>query len=121
MKLYLAGPMSGHPGHNFPAFHEGARKLRDLGYEVVSPAEMDFNADLTHPWEWYMKKDIALLCGCDGIAMLPGWQQSKGACLEHEIAQYLNMPVFHLPNSVPPCRQTNLFSGAGLGYGESGS
>lgn len=41
MRLYLAGPMSGIKGFNFPAFHAAAKVLRAAGYIIVSPAETD--------------------------------------------------------------------------------
>lgn len=41
MRLYLAGPMSGLPGFNFPAFHAAAKVLREAGYIIISPAETD--------------------------------------------------------------------------------
>ena len=41
MKLYIAGPMTGYPEWNFPAFREAARELRMRDFEMVSPAEMD--------------------------------------------------------------------------------
>lgn len=37
-RLYVAGPMSGLPDHNYPAFREAATRLRDLGYQWVSEA-----------------------------------------------------------------------------------
>lgn len=90
MKLYIAGPMSGYPDHNFPAFNAMAKELRGLGFEVVNPAELA--EDDSQPWEYYMRRDIPLLCQCDGIVLLPGWQQSRGACLEQIIARELDMP-----------------------------
>ncbi|MBF3131496.1 DUF4406 domain-containing protein, partial [Pseudomonas aeruginosa] len=38
-RIYLAGPMTGLPEHNFPAFHAEAARLRSLGYQVENPAE----------------------------------------------------------------------------------
>lgn len=38
-RIYLAGPMTGLPEHNFPAFHAEAARLRGLGYQVENPAE----------------------------------------------------------------------------------
>lgn len=91
MKLYLAGPMTGYPDLNFPHFTEIAALLRSIGHEVVNPAEV--NPDPGTPWEQCMKEDIAVLLGCQGIALLSGWQKSRGATLEHHIAQSLGMQV----------------------------
>ncbi|MDR5825850.1 DUF4406 domain-containing protein [Caballeronia sp. LZ043] len=92
MKVYIAGPMSGYPGLNFAAFHAEAARLRALGFEVVSPAEVDVGPNPT--WLTAMRADIKVLVECDGIALLPGWEQSKGAQVEHAIARGLGMRVF---------------------------
>lgn len=89
MKIYLAGPMTGLPNLNFPAFHAEAARLRALGHDVVNPAEI--NPDHTMAWEACMRKDIAVLVTCDTVAMLDGWQHSRGARLEHHIAMELGM------------------------------
>lgn len=100
MRTYLAGPMSGYPELNFPLFHAEAKRLRDSGHEVVNPAEI--NVDPTKGWAECMRADIAELVKCDAIAMLPGWQRSPGATLEHHIATQLGMQVIHL---APPLHQ----------------
>jgi len=94
MKAYLAGPMSGHPDLNFPAFHAWARYLRDAGNEIINPAEV--NPDHSKPWADCMRSDIAQLVTCEGIYMMPGWERSKGATLEHHIASRLEMRVVYL-------------------------
>ncbi len=94
MRTYLAGPMTGHPDLNFPLFHAEARRLRDSGHEVVNPAEI--NVDPAKGWEDCMRADIAELVKCEAIAMLPGWQQSRGATLEHHIAMQLGLRVIQL-------------------------
>lgn len=68
MKLYIAGPMTGLPDLNFPAFHAEAARLRALGYEVSNPAEI--NPDPTAGWEACMRADIAELVKCDGVALV---------------------------------------------------
>jgi len=91
MKLYLAGPMTGYEGLNFPHFHEMALMLRGCGHEIINPAEV--NADPTAKWEDCMRADIRELVTCDGIALLDGWEKSRGATLEHHIASALGMDV----------------------------
>lgn len=92
--LYISGPITGMPDLNFPAFHEAAAALRAAGYTVTNPAELDAqDAGKTLTWEQYMRRDIVALMACDGIAVLPGWRESKGASLETTIAYRLEMPV----------------------------
>lgn len=93
-RTYLAGPMSGLPELNFPAFFAQAAKLRAQGHEVVNPAEI--NTDHSMSWAQCMRADIAELVKCDAVALLPGWQQSEGATLEHHIAQRLGMHIFEV-------------------------
>lgn len=104
MKIYVAGPMSGYPEHNFPAFQEATRILRGRGYEVISPAELDLNeVSVDHealakvPWDWYLRRDIKLLVDCDGVFLLPGWSGSRGAMLERHIALALGMTIIDCP------------------------
>jgi hypothetical protein len=93
-RLYLAGPMSGLPDLNFPAFHAAAASLRSLGHEVVNPAEV--NPDPTMQWADAMRADIPELVKCEAIALLPGWQKSRGARLEAHIAMELGMEMLFL-------------------------
>ena len=97
MTVYIAGPMTGLPELNFPAFHAEATRLRALGYEVVNPAEINPDKDMS--WRQCMRTDIAALVFCDGIQLLPGWQDSKGATLEHHIAERLGMDVSYAPGA----------------------
>lgn len=90
-RVYIAGPMTGLPQLNFPAFHATAQKWRGLGYEVVNPAELC--PDPAASWHDCMRKDIAALVTCDAIVLLPGWANSKGATLEHHIADRLGMGI----------------------------
>lgn len=93
-RVYIAGPMSGIPDLNFPAFHAAAAKLRELGFDVINPAEI--NTDPSAGWAACMRADIAQLVTCDGIALLPGWENSKGARLEKHIAEALGMRVIYV-------------------------
>lgn len=91
-RVYLAGPMTGHENHNFPAFHAAAERLRGSGLEVVNPADHGLVSGLG--WSDYMRWDLVKLAGCHAVYVLPGWEKSKGASLEVSIARALGMPVF---------------------------
>lgn len=86
---YIAGQMTGYQDFNYPAFNAAAAQLRAMGYRVENPAENPEQPD----WQGYMRAGITQLMRCGGIAMLPGWQQSRGASLEHFIAQRLGLQI----------------------------
>lgn len=90
MRLYLAGRMSGLLENNYPAFHAAAAELRAAGYEVLNPAETDLPPDT--PWLAFMAAGVTQLATCDGIALLPGWQDSKGARIEYHLAKHAGLP-----------------------------
>ena len=100
---YISGGMSGLPDFNFPAFHRAAAHLRSIGYVVVNPAEMDeMHPGESLTWEQYLRRDIRALMDCSQIAMLPGWQRSRGARLEYHIATELGMAVMFLNDQGEP-------------------
>lgn len=90
MKVYIAGPMTGLPDFNFPAFNAAAKEWREAGWDVLNPAEsFDGRTDLAY--RDYVLHDIALLLTCDAIAMLPGWDgaNARGSVWEWGVAQKL--------------------------------
>lgn len=95
-RVYVAGPMTGIPELNYPEFNRAAQYLRELGYQVENPAENP--APACGSWSAYMRMAIAQLVQCDEIHMLRGWKESKGAKLEHEIAQQLGLLMSGAPS-----------------------
>lgn len=89
--LYVAGPMTGLPDFNFPAFAEATAQLRAAGYSVESPAEAGQVDGFT--WNQYMRRGLLQMLRCDGVAVLPGWEGSRGAGIECRLARDLAMPV----------------------------
>lgn len=100
MKYYLAGPMSGLPECNFPAFERAARELRLWGFEIASPHDIDHGETPETQgqlsYSIYMKAGIKLLMECDGIIMIDGWTHSRGAMAEFNIAVACGMePMYY--------------------------
>jgi nucleoside 2-deoxyribosyltransferase len=110
MKLYLAGPMTGHPELNFPTFFRYAKLLRERGHEVVNPAEesmrlhgLTWDGRLTDeailelattPWDEYLDADLRHIDEADALAVLPGWEESDGALREVAHARTQAKPVY---------------------------
>lgn len=97
MRLYIAGPMSGLPAFNYPAFHMAEAHLQALGYDTLNPARNPKQDS----WEGYMRAAIAQIVQADGIAFLAGAGNSRGALIEMRLGRELDMPVKPL-NEWPP-------------------
>ena len=99
MKLYLAGPMSGLPDFNYPAFRVARVELEAAGYEVLSPLDNDPDPATTgqRSWEWYLRASIRQVTEAEAVAVLPGWVGSRGAKLEVHVARSLSMEVQLVP------------------------
>ena len=118
MNYYLAGPMRGVKDFNAPAFAQAAATLRADHHVVFNPAERDqaeFGDVLTSPTgsertlarktgmsTMALRREVFLadmtwICQhADAIALLPGWEQSKGATAEHALAIALGLDVIYL-------------------------
>jgi len=93
--IYISGPMTGLPEHNFPAFFAAEERLRQAGFQPLNPAR-NFDGDTDLKRSEYIRADLELLLQCDGIAMLPGWEKSRGAKLEYMLAWELRLPVLDI-------------------------
>ena len=93
MTIYIAGPMTGLPEWNYPAFNAAAEKLRAEGHKVVNPAEIgerygtadEINADPEKLAD-LISYELDAILGCDAIYLLPGWEKSPGVRKELKVA-----------------------------------
>ena len=99
---YVAGPMTGIPNFNFEAFDAAAAVMREAGWFVYNPADNDrergeeARPDGVPQWKLkhYMEIDLAQVCKSDAIFMLKGWEESKGATLEFNVADAVDVPAY---------------------------
>ena len=89
MRVYISGPMTGYPEYNHPAFHAAEADLTALGYDVLNPARHPVASGMT--WADYLRADLADVILADAVALLPGWEASRGARLEVHVAHALGM------------------------------
>lgn len=120
IKAYVAGPMSGIPQYNIPAFDAASWALRATGWDIVSPAELDHPeiraACLASPdggkvgqtqqqggtWGDFLARDVKIVADVvEAIVLLPGWENSKGANLEAFVGT-LCKKDFYLYNNGKP-------------------
>ena len=96
--------MSGLPDFNFPAFFSAERLLRHHGHDVFNPAQADLDEwkdiDTVRAKANYrdcLRKDLNwILDHADAIALLPGWEKSRGSCIEKALAGVLKLEVIYL-------------------------
>lgn len=118
MKVYLAGPITGVPDYQ-ERFAAAAELLCAQGHQVIDPTagngcqkrpctrpgytwrDQDTPEGAKHSWQCWMREGIRSMLACDQVAILPGWEQSRGALLERSLALKLGLTVVYLPPSTP--------------------
>lgn len=91
MKAYIAGKITGDPAY-YHKFNIGQQALEYEGYTVLNPADLP---EGMRPAD-YMKICFAMIDVADVVAFLPDWQQSRGACLEHDYCEYIGKLTMYL-------------------------
>jgi hypothetical protein len=104
--IYIAGPMTGYPESNYPAFDEARDMLLKNGYVPISPADMSREANLISQedidsgvmppstLQEFMRKDIPAVATADGILLIEGWEASKGANIELMVALICDLVIW---------------------------
>jgi hypothetical protein len=115
--FYIAGPMRGKQYLNFPAFDEARDRGLQLGHTITSPADLDREVGIdvyTEMDELDLKACISrdlqaiirLTPGRDGLAVLPGWENSTGAVAEIALANWIGLKVVSATDFETPLTHT---------------
>lgn len=92
MKIYISGQITGLLYDQVEKdFNDAKQGLLEQGFKVVSPLDNGLTKD--HSWTDHMRADIKLMLDCDAIYMLKGYQDSKGAMIEYNLAKALNFTI----------------------------
>jgi hypothetical protein len=99
-RVYIAGPMTGIPEHNHPAFKAAWNALTQAGYEAISPhfiesvIEIDSRVQIGQGavYRYALPIDTFALSSCEAVVALPGWEQSQGCGFEKHAADLMDIP-----------------------------
>lgn len=97
MIIYIAGPMTGLPDFNHPAFFSAALKIAANGHRVLNPAFL--TEGLTQ--HQYMDICQAMVRSADAIFLLNGWENSPGALAELYQARKLGLLIITQKSAAP--------------------
>lgn len=105
--VYLAGRYRDARGHyyvtkNIELARDIALELWRLGYAVICPHMNTAHLDGAAPDDVWLRGDIELLKRSDIVVMIPGWEQSKGAQDEEQIAEVLKKRIYYWETARPP-------------------
>lgn len=90
MKIYIAGKITGEPIHLVTMkFGTVQLQLEQMGHEVINPLELVGTWSIT--WHEAMRKCIAAMMTADLVYFMPCTKESKGAQLELELVDKLNI------------------------------
>ena len=110
-RAYLCGRMSNLPQFNFPRFDFVSEYLRALGWDIVSPAELDdpetravalaspdgagSGSNNGQTWGDFLARDVKLIADgeIEAIVCLEDWWLSRGGRLETFIGRLLGLPI----------------------------
>ena len=93
--IYILGKVTGLPYPEVQAKFAAAEALLiEEGYKVYNPL------NYVHPaaeWKDAMRTCIGIVIYCNAVYCLPCWEDSKGATLEHTIAEQLGLEmIYHI-------------------------
>lgn len=81
--VYICGPITGKPDGNDIQFHKAAAWYRKNGFLVCNPHEIAADFSKSTPECLIMRSELAAITvHVDFIALLPGWQFSRGSLVE---------------------------------------
>lgn len=106
-KIYISGPITGREKDecrlHFATVESNIRGracANGLEFAFFNPTSLRLDHLEAPKWSDYMKACITELVKCDGIAVLAGWEQSRGARIEIKLADSLGIPVIYLESPV---------------------
>lgn len=99
MNIYLSGKIAGlKRAQAMYNFSNAAEKVYDLfagtnSISIVNPMKLP---DVQKSWADFIIRDLMILKDCDAIVMLPNWENSPGAVVEHDFAKGMGKEIKYI-------------------------
>jgi len=98
--IYISGAIVGATNY-MERFDAAEKELKDRGFKVISPARHNELLLKETEYKDYMNASLELLKVCSSIYMLDGWENSKGARLEHAYAEAMGIEIMYQASTPP--------------------
>jgi hypothetical protein len=115
--VYIAGPMTGLPRFNYPAFAEAEELIAECGVSVFNPTKLvntadeydeimasvdgTYNFSNGKTWSDFIIPSVKVIIDRVGsLVFLKDWQTSRGARLEAVVAHLCGKPCYTYPHLV---------------------
>jgi hypothetical protein len=90
LRIYLSGKITGDADYVMKFIH-AQNELNNAGYlHIVNPIHL---ASARDEWNAAMRRALAGMLSCDGVALLPDWRESRGAKIEERLAREIGLVV----------------------------
>ena len=94
-RIYISGPVTDTYDY-ITRFAEAEKRLKELGYCPVNPVKIAADSPYVSEWcyKQYIDNGLELLQDCEGIYLLRGWWNSRGAKLEEHYAKVTGLKEY---------------------------
>jgi len=84
--IYISGAITGTTDY-MERFAAAEKRLSEAGFVVINPAKVNSQLPKETDYTGYMKMSLTMLSLCNGIYMIDGWEDSRGAKIEYDYAK----------------------------------
>jgi hypothetical protein len=113
MRVYVCGPYTPADGReetrlgNIRLASDTGKLLLKLGHTPFCPHTMTSGWEEACAWGDFLRMDLEWLRQCQAIVLLPGWQTSRGACMEYEVARREGLVVWDVAGETEGSQEMN--------------
>ncbi len=102
MKIYIAGKITGmDEAVAFAEFEAAEEMIAGLGHEPLNPMKLVDQDPMCAYEDQLLDALEVVLVSATALYMLANWRDSKGARVEHAIAEIFGKPIYYEASSLP--------------------